>query len=399
MVSKEYDTKITPLKYIRKKKPKLSKWDSMTDEVTKMAKVFKYFFKSSSTFDAMAPVIYLGGLLGMTPFTYKFSSVKPKIIISLPFSITSLTLLSIYFYYIIVFSNFSDISYLKYLPPVFKYSENTQIYCGFFAIVTIHIMKYWNRDYLAKHFEITEKLDEMFKDVGCERNNTLLKLKFFIASILEFIFCVSLFGLTYLAARKLPAKDQIPLLFVVFWPTFTISLAQFIISSFIITTWINLQTLNNAIRKSQLGLLIPSVSDASNMLYNKETYGRKLKTEIILQKLDFIWKCYDYICKNSSIVNDYFHLIKLAVITESFFNTLFNAFYLICVLYAIPKSLFPRSVMFQVYLQRVIRCLVNAVNLFFIAVVCNICENEASIKKVSLRISEKQCCKLYKRRK
>lgn len=351
----------------------------MKAQDTKLKRVFEFFFKSNSIFVAMTPVIYLGGILGMTPFKYNFSSEKPKTLSSVPLLIISLFLLSVYFYCVTIVMNLPGHSFLGSIPRVFVYSELSYMICGFFTIVTIHVLKYWKRDFLANHFDIAEKLVEIFKILGCGRSYTSLKLKLFAATTLEFVFLVSLLVLTYKATQMLPEHERFPMIVVILWPSYTISLAQFMCSSFILITWTNLRTLNKAISEMQLYSTIASATGITNM-YFINTTAFNSKTAEYVRKLDLIWKSYAYICKNSSNLNDYFSLIILAVINLSFLNTLFNAFFAIFI-YSVIPYLFPPRIFLQIFILRIVRSLSNAVNLLFISVVCNICVKEASFFK------------------
>lgn len=348
-----------------------------------MASGLEYFFKSNSILNAMTPVIYLGSVLGMIPFKFNCSSIKIQTLFRVLSLIISFLIVSVYFYCFIFIMNLPQYSYLGKLPQVFTYSEFSHMISGFFIAVAINILKYCKRDYLENHFEIAEKLEEIFKVLGCERSFTFLKFKFFIASILELVFLISFFALSYMATQELPKNERLPVTVLIVGPLYTISFVQFLSSSFIVITRINLHTLNKVISKVQLDSKLSSSTDVpnNNILFTKMTYALNLKTINQIKILDYIWKSYTHICKNFSNLNDFFSLILLAVITLSFLKFLFNTFFAIYV-YSTMPSLFPQSVVLLILFLNIVKCIANASNLFIISFVCNICEEEVSLKNI-----------------
>lgn len=334
--------------------------------------------KSSSMFDAMFPVLSLGSIMGITPFKLMIKPGQSKMLLSIPYSILNILHLFIFFYCYIYVIVFETISFIYNNAPLFKYTEMSQIYIGFLTMTAIHVLKFFNRDNLANHFEFAETLREIFHNLGTKRIYTHLKLKLYIAVVLQFALCAFLLGLNIMGAARLRPHERFPVLVVVVWPTCVIAMAQFITSSFIYCTKTNLLTLNGEICKIQSKPHgIPAVPTTSIQLYPKTKISLPLQTmkHDVLEKLDLIWKAYVRICEMSNNLNDYFYWMILAILVLSFINTLFNVFYFLCILaYANKRFLH----MYEIYCIRLAKCLVNAVNMYFLSVMCNVCETEVS---------------------
>lgn len=340
---------------------------------------FKSLFKPKTMIDTMSPVLSSGGFMGLTPFKLSIVSGKPKTQFSIPYCIINVLLLVFYFYCIINVINLGEISFVLKRSIVFVCSEMLQIYVGFLAVVFIHVQKYYKQDFLAIHFKIAEQLSENFANLGWKINYRHLKIKLFFASILQLIFCIYLLLISALACQSLPDNEQLPVIIAIFWPSYTIAMTQFMGTSFIYVTWLNLRALNEEISK------IPEVPHpiSSNItilnIYKSENkyllHLDALKLNSVLEKLDIIWEVYANISKNTNLLNDYFSLILLAIITSSFINTLFNIFYSYYAMVYVPKSLHT----YQHIFLRVSKCLINGINMFILAIICNFCEEEVSL--------------------
>lgn len=358
----------------------------MDTYVTKILYFFKSFFKANTILEAMSPVLSLEGFMGLTPFKISSNSGKPKTLFSISYTIINVLLLGFYFYCIILVFNLGEISFVLKRSAVFVYSEMFQFYLGFLAVALIHVLKYINKNYLAIHFEITERLSEILENLGLRLNHGRLKVNFFFASILQFIFCISLLGITILSAQSFQDRERLPVLIAMFWPSFTISMAQFMSTYFVYIMWLNLRMLNELISKVFIiPHLISSDTATSNKYYNSENKysfdSSTSKQNNVLEKLDIIWKAYANICKNANILDDYFCLILLAVITPSFINTLFNLFYSYFAIF----HAFNSNYLYKHIILRVSKCLINAINMCMLAMICNVCEDKVTKKALLLK--------------
>lgn len=345
----------------------------------KMGSLTKSFLKSNSIFDAMSPVLSFGGILGITPFKIKINSSEPKTILSIPYSIINAVLLVFYYYSTISLLKLGEISFVLKNSQMFMYSEMFQIYSGSLIVALIHALKYYNRDSLAIYFEIAGQLHDFFPNLGNKRNYRRLKIKLYIASVLQFIFCICALGVTILAVQSLPDNEQLPALIGMFWPSFTTGMAQFTVSSFVYITFFNLRTLNEEFSEllpgPQLGTAI------SNIYYTEKKYSLHLqirKQRIVFEKLELIWKAYESICKSTCKLDDYYSIIVLAIITLSFINCVFNTFFTFFVINYAHKSIY----VYEIFFLRLVKCLMSGKNIFILAILCNVCEKEASFFKL-----------------
>lgn len=335
--------------------------------------------KSNSLFDAMFPVLSLSSIVGITPFDIVVKTGQSKTLLSIPLMIVNISCMIIYMYCTISIVLLANVGFIYHHAKIFIYTEVSQIYASLLTMTAIHILKFFNRDNFANHFEIAEKLREIFHNLGRRRIYTNLKLKFYIASTLQIAFCAFLLGLNLTGAANLQPDERFPVIVVMVWPSYTIAIAQIITSSFVHSTKINIQILNEEICKIQSIPRIPTLSITSIQLYPKKRISLSLQTtnHEVIEKLDLIWKAYVNICKMSSNLNDYFCWLILAFLFLSFINTLFNVFYFLCILAYSTKLYAHLNI---VYFIRATKCLVNAVNMFFLSVVVNTCETEASKK-------------------
>lgn len=349
---------------MRLKKPK----------VTNMESVMK--IKTISIVDLMSPVHSLESIMGMNPFKFTMISGKPETLFSIPFSILTIWLLSVYYYSVV---QVVQIGHLKRLGKMYMYSELGQIYVGFLTITLINILKYLKRNYFISYFEIAEKLSNSFMGLGNQKNYRSLSIKFFIASILQFVFCISLLLLSYVATRTLPVYDRLPAIITLWWPSCTIAMTQFIASSFFHITWLNLHMLNEEISKLlQMPPLIFPVTVNSNNLNGKIKQSlllQRTKPKNLLEKLDLIWKAYSQICTNGNNLEKDFCFTLLLAVALSFMNTLFNAFYASRNISVIHKF----TQLYGILLLRLTKCLMNTIYMLLLATRCNDCEKEVSL--------------------
>lgn len=335
-----------------------------------MDSIIESLFKSNSVNDAISPVHFLGGIMGMNPFKLSVTSGKPKTVLSIPFCVFAGLMVSFYYYHLLASVFFKRIVSIPKYGKTFEFGELSQIYVGCLTVTLIHIMTYLKRDFFSVHFEFAEKIRKIFTNLRSQKNYSFLKLKFYIASIIQFGVCLFLIGVSYMVTATLPKVERLQSVVIILWPPYTVAMTQFTATSFMYITWLNMHTLNEEINKL---LVLPQLISPVTGIPNK--YFIKIR----LEKLDLISKAYAHICTNSNNLESYFSLVLLAVITLSFINTVFNTFYVIHLIRTVIKF-----TNFNIIIYRSTKCIMNAIHMSVLAIGCKICETEVIFISVNI---------------
>lgn len=350
-----------------------------------MRAFLEVYFQSNSILNSVSPILMLGRLTGMVPFEYQVVSGITTSVISLPwfcFNMFRLAGFSYSFLALILHPNVGKV--WKETSQVYYYAELTQIYAGFLTTVFLVVFKFVKSYKIATNFTLLDEMDKLFEGLGFKIDYTLLKMKMFIAVIVQMIYFASCILVTIQAGRVSITLERCLTLGVIFTSSVTTCMGQFICSSLIYLVWLRINSLNKEIIKIK-------VSFRSNQKdADVENNKISVRLECIAKpgdsnfrgKIDIIWKVYAKICNCSHNLNDYLSIITFTLITLSFINTMFNAYYVIYIIATgVQTYRFPYLLLFL----RMVRCFVNGLNIFWFAYICNFCEDEvifSTFKKI-----------------
>lgn len=342
-------------------------------------------FRSNSILNSMSPVLMLGRITGIVPFDFQVVSGITTSGLSLPyfyFNICRLIGFGCSFIALVLYPNVGKA--WKETSQVYYYAEFTQIYAGFVTTMLLVIFKFVNNYKIAINFTRFDEIDKLFEGLGFKIDYTLLKMKLFIAVILQTIYFGSCMLVVIEAGLVSVTLERYLTMGVIFTCSAATCMGQFICSSFIYIIWLNINSLNKQIIK------IHESCHGNPKDSNNTTNKRSVELECIAQagdfdfrrKIDLIWKLYANICNCSINMDEYLSVITFALIASSFLNTLFNAYYVVYIIATgVQEYRFPYVLLFL----RMLRCFVNGVNIFLFAYVCNFCEDEV-IKKTCFHI-------------
>lgn len=341
-----------------------------------MKTLLGYHIQSNSILNSMSPVLLLGRLSGIVPFDFTVVSGITKIVLSLPFlylNIFRLAAFGCFFITLVLHPNVGKV--WKETSQVYYYAELTQIYAGFVTTVLLAIFKFMNSYKIGLNFTLFDEIDKLFEGLGFKLDYALLKMKLCLAVILQTIYFGSCMLTTIQAGRTSVTLERCLTIVVIFTSCVTTCMGQFICSSFIYIVWLISNSLNKEIIK--ITESIRGYKIDADIKNNK----RSFILEIIAKpgdcdlrgKIDIVWKIYAKICDCSINLNKYLSMITFSLISLSYVNTLFNAYYVIYIIASgVQTYRFPYLLLFL----RMLRCFVNGLNIFLFSYVCNFCEDE-----------------------
>lgn len=337
---------------------------------------------NGSTFYAFSPLLFVGHVTGIAPFSFKIAPKKSKTELYIPTLSMAIFNLSLYictFTYTIISDDIRKFT-LEGTPKIYLFVEEVSVYAGCAIVVIMFFFRFRKKDNFAISFEYFNEIEELFKGLDCAIDYKRLRKEFVITVIMQTLMYVFYLTLISNVGEGFSSYERLPSIFVTFTPSYQIAIGRFICASFVDLIWLNLFQLNTAIR-NLVHIMTTSPRPADDIkdfkqIFTLIRFSNKLNDQDILQKLDSILKAYAKICDCSIILNTHYSEMKLSVIFLSFLFTLFNAFSAMILLIGnFSKGChFPSS---QIVLHFV-RCSGNVVNLFILINICNMCEREVT---------------------
>lgn len=332
------------------------------------------FFKSTSVYEAISPLIGFGRLTNITPFNYHIESRKPKTVLLKKKILLNLMFLSFYLVcvYCVMMEGMFFSNPENNITKVFAFSEKAEFYLGFFVIHCIIVNRFRKIDNWAINIKYLLSIDILFEKLGLWRDYKRLKKDILLSVMFQLVYCMIYVAFTiYTMIPYFNEVKNFALAFAKYGTTFHILATRFIISSYTHLVFFNLRSLNEEISKIK-NMKVNFVKDSNN--------GKILTRNcFIIKKLDLIFKIFSEICESNCVLNDSYSITMFAIISWSFFSTLLYSFY---VMMSLIKLYDGNEMHWQMLLLALVQCLVNGFNFFWMIEACDKCENEVIIKYI-----------------
>lgn len=336
--------------------------------------------QNGSTFYAFLPILYVGHVTGIAPFTFKIAPKKSKTSLYIPTLGVAILNLSLYVCTLIYTITSGDFIKSKGTPKIFFLIEEVVVYAGCAVVSSMLFFRFQKINSLAVAFEYFNEIEELFKSLGLAIDYKKLRWRFLKHVLMQTLIYFSYFTLISNVGEEFGSYERLPSIFVHFIPSYQITLGRFICANFVHLIWLNLFQLNTAIRKLvHMAISRQSADDIKDFkkILTLRRYSKKLNDRDILPKLDLILMSYAKICDCSFILNAYYSGMILSIIFLSFLTVLFNTF-IAMILLIVNFSKGRHFSSGQIFLH-FIRCLGNVINLFVLIDICNMCEREVII--------------------
>lgn len=318
--------------------------------------------------NAIKPILFLGLFSTIAPFNFHLFPGKSKTSLNIPsMFVFTFFILS----YIPSFIIFGDFVPAPNMPAIYSYNEGVQSRAGLLLFICLSVFRFVSRDNLATNFEILQRNEMIFYNLGYKRNFEGLNLMLLRNCVIyQLLFVAYIIFITYFSFN-FDSWDGIPQIVLTFIPAYLIATSQFICSNLFYLIFSNFKILNNEIL--EIFITIPRGKPDVTKVYKLLDF--KSRQSLVEDKLDMIWKAYTNLCKCSYLLSDYFSILIFAIFSISILNSLFNAFYMVYICMAVSRG---ENVDSNIFVMRFVRFTGASINMFALISVCSYCEVEAS---------------------
>lgn len=290
-------------------------------------------FNADSIIDSLAPVMFIGRLTGLSPYDYIINAGSSKSLLNPFYCLSSIIFITSYTYCVYKVSSTGE----TIIPDIedsrlLKIGDWCRIQMSFLFVMFLYVLIAYKKNLYAKILETLESIDLNFKLLGKKFNYRRIKIMFFVAIIVQYLFQVMYMLIHYFFVNVGKKTLSLNLRISIYSPGLVSCFFLFVYQSLIHVSWRFLEELNkNIIRcmENNQRHRISILSLGENIKIYPKT---NLKHFNKIESISLFWEIYVKICDVCIDINRSFSLKVLGTFAFSFVSLVFNLYHALCLI-------------------------------------------------------------------